>query len=199
MSSKSSKAGVALIGLAAAAALMSLPATAGAHATVSPFQPQTTPLTSARTSYVLRVPNEKFSQPTYKVVLFVPKAIQEAISVRQSSDWKTRLTRVNTGKKNEEGDPLLATTAITWVAKQGSQIDPGFFGEFFIRWQNPATPQALCFPVHQYYRGATSAKGKKKGKKARRAAKPEIVRWIGPPSAEFPASCVNVAAAPPGP
>ena len=47
-----------LLGAALAiGALMSLPAGAGAHATVSPFQPQTSPLTAARTLYVLRVPN----------------------------------------------------------------------------------------------------------------------------------------------
>ena len=115
------------VGLAAAAALIA-PALAGAHATVSPFQPQSSPLTAARTLYVLRVPNEKPKQPTYKVILHVPAAVQEAISVRQVSDWKVRLTRKDTGKKDEEGNPLYAITAISWTAKRGAQIDPGSSG-----------------------------------------------------------------------
>ncbi len=73
------------------AALLAIPAGAGGHATVSPFQPQTAPLTAARTSYVVRVPNEKFAQNTYKVILFVPTALQEGITVKQSADWSVRL------------------------------------------------------------------------------------------------------------
>ena len=47
--------GVAL----AATALLAVPTGAGGHATVSPSQPQTTPLTAARTSYVVRVPERE--------------------------------------------------------------------------------------------------------------------------------------------
>jgi uncharacterized protein YcnI len=183
----------ALAVLAALAAIV--PASAGAHATVSPAQPQTAPLTAARTSYVLRVPNEKaVGQSTYKVKMLVPAAVQGAISVKQIDDWRVRLARKATGQKNEEGEPLYAITSITWVAKRGSAIKPAFFGEFFFRFQNPVQPQSLCFPTYQYYR----PKGYGKlSRKAKRKAKPEIVSWIGPPSAEFPASCVTTVAAPP--
>ena len=175
------------------AALLAIPAGAGGHATVSPFQPQTAPLTAARTSYVVRVPNEKFAQNTYKVILFVPTALQEGITVKQSADWSVRLKRRDTGKKNEDGDPLYAITSISWVAKKGSEIKPGFFGEFFLRWQNPVQPGKFCFPINQYYR----AKGYDDlGKRAKRSAKPELVAWTGPSSAEFPASCVTTVAAP---
>jgi hypothetical protein len=126
----------------------------------------------------------------------VPAAVQEAISVKQVSDWKVRLTRKDTGKKDEEGNPLYAVTAISWTAKRGAQIDPGFFGEFYFRFSNPAAAQRICFPVLQYYRAEGSAKRSAK-KKRRSSEKPEIVSWTGPPDAEFPASCVNVAAAPP--
>jgi uncharacterized protein YcnI len=177
------------LGLAVTAiALLAVPALAGGHATVSPVQPQTTPLTAARTSYVLRVPNEKSQQSTYKVTLFVPTALQELISVKQQADWSTRLRRRDTGKKNEDGDPLYAITSISWVAKKGSEIKPGFFGEFFIRFQNPVQPGKFCFPTNQYYR----AKGYNKlSKRAKRRAKPELVAWTGPSSAEFPASCIT--------
>lgn len=185
----------------AAVAALALPALAGAHATVSPFQPQTSPLTAARTLYVLRVPNEKPVQPTYKVTLLVPAAVQEAISVKQVSDWKVRLTRKDTGRKNAEGDTIYATQAISWTARKGSQINPGFFGDFVFRFQNPATAQSLCFPTLQYYVAASEAKKSRAQssakKKKRKKAKPEVVSWTGPPSSEFPASCVNVVAAPP--
>ena len=181
--------GVAL----AAPALLAVPALAGGHATVSPFQPQTSPLTAARTSYVVRVPNEKSEQSTYKITLFVPTALQEVISVKQQADWSVRLRRRDTGKKNEDGDPLYAITSISWVAKKGSEIKPGFFGEFFIRFQNPVQPGKFCFPINQYYR----AKGfDKLSKRAQRSAKPELVAWTGPSSAEFPASCITTVAAP---
>jgi uncharacterized protein YcnI len=180
--------------VAAATVLLCVPAGAGAHATVTPFQPQTTPLTAARTSYVLRVPNEKSSQNTYKVTLFVPAALQEVISVKQQGDWSVRLKRRDTGKKNEDGDPLYAITAISWIAKKGSEIRPGFFGEFFIRFQNPVQPGTFCFPTNQYYR----PKGfNGLSKRQKRRAKPELVAWTGPPSAEFPASCVTTAAGAP--
>ena len=116
------------------------------------------------------------------------------ISVKQQRDWSVQLRRRDTGKKNEDGDPLYAITSISWVAKKGSEIKPGFFGEFFIRFQNPVQPGKFCFPVNQYYR----AKGfDKLSKRAKRSAKPELVAWTGPPSAEFPASCVTTVAAPP--
>jgi hypothetical protein len=142
--------------------------------------------------YVLRVPNEKPKQATYKVILHVPAAIQERISVKQVSDWRVRLTRKDTGRKDEEGNAIYAITAISWTARKGAEIDPHFFGDFYIRIQNPTTAQQLCFPTLQYYEGARSSK-RKRGKRA----KPEVVKWIGPPTAEFPASCVNVLAAPP--
>jgi uncharacterized protein YcnI len=181
-------------GVAVAAAALLLPAIAGAHAVVSPSQPQTTPLTAARTSYVLRVPNEKPDQATYKVKLLVPTSVQEAISVRQVADWKARLKRKDTGKKDAEGHKLYAITSITWTAKRGSEIEPAFFGEFYFRFQNPVQPQKLCFPTLQFYRPAGFDK---LSRKAKRKAKPEVVRWTGPSTAEFPASCVTTAAAPP--
>ena len=182
------------VALGAMVALLAVPAGAGAHATVSPFHPQSTPLTAARTSYVLRVPNEKGEQSTYKTTLFVPAALQEVISVKQQGDWSVRLKRRDTGKKNDEGETIYAITSISWIAKKGSEVKPGFFGEFFIRFQNPVQPGKFCFPVNQYYR----AKGfTKLSKRQQRSAKPELVSWSGPSDAEFPASCITTAAAPP--
>ena len=177
-----------------ATALLAVPTFAGGHATVSPSHPQTSPITAARTSYVVRVPNEKGEQNTYKATLFVPAALQEAISVKQQGDWSVRLKRRDTGKKNDEGEPVYAITAISWTAKKGSEIRPGFFGEFFIRFQNPVQPGKFCFPINQYYRAKGFAK---LSKRQQRRAKPELVAWAGPSDAEFPASCITTAAAPP--
>jgi len=175
-----------LLGAAlAVAALTSLPAGAGAHATVTPFQPQTSPLTAARTLYVLRVPNEDTTKGTYKVSLYVPAALQEGISVRQDSDWRVKLRRRDTGK-TEEGAKVYAITKITWTAKKGATIEPGFFGDFFLRWQNPVAAGQYCFRVNQYY--------KTTGKRRQKA---EVVRWNGPPESERPASCVTTVAGPP--
>jgi hypothetical protein len=151
---------------------------------VTPFQPQTSPLTAARTLYVLRVPNEHATKGTYKVSLYVPAALQEAIAVKQVSDWTVRLRRRDTGKVNE-GAKVYAIEKITWTARRGATIEPGFFGDFFLRWQNPVAAGQFCFPVFQYYKRTGS-----------RRQKAEVVRWNGPPESEHPASCVTTVASP---
>jgi len=185
MKGKSVTSRALLGGALAIAALAALPAGAGAHATVSPFQPQTSPLTAARTLYVLRVPNEHATKGTYKVSLYVPAALQEAISVRQVSDWKVRLRRKDTGKV-ADGDKVYAIQKITWTARKGAAIEPGFFGDFFLRWQNPVVAGQFCFPIYQYY--------KTTGKRRQKA---EVVRWNGPSQSERPASCITTVATPP--
>ena len=185
MKEKSTTSSLLLGAALAIAALLALPAGAGAHATVTPFQPQTSPLTAARTLYVLRVPNEQAKKGTYKVSLYVPAPLQEAIAVRQVSDWKVKLRRKDTGKVNE-GEKVYAIEKITWTARKGATIEPGFFGDFFLRWQNPVAPGQFCFSVNQYYK--TTGK---------RREKAEVVRWNGPPNSEHPATCVTTVAAPP--
>ena len=118
---------------------------------MTPFQPQTSPLTAARTLYVLRVPNEQATKGTYKVSLYVPAPLQEVISVRQVSDWSVKLRRKDTGKVNE-GEKVYAIEKITWTARRGATIEPGFFGDFFLRWQNPVAAGQFCFPINQYYK-----------------------------------------------
>jgi uncharacterized protein YcnI len=184
MNRKATTRALLLAAAAATAALMSLPAGAGAHATVTPFQPQSSPLTAARTLYVLRVPNEHATKGTYKVSLYVPAALQEVIAVRQVSDWSVKLRRRDTGKVNE-GAKVYAIEKVTWTARKGATIEPGFFGDFFLRWQNPIAAGQFCFPVNQYY--------KTTGKRRQKA---ETVRWNGPPESEHPASCVTTVAAP---
>ena len=157
--------------LITALAVLALPAVAGAHATVSPIQPQGAALTGARTSYLLRVPAERDDVGTWKVVLLVPKDVQSAISFTKTPGWKVSLKTSGT-----------AVTKVTWTAKdRDAEIDPHFLGEFGFRFQNPAQPTSLCFPVSQYYR-----------KDASHRAGGELVRWWGGPTADTPASCVEI-------
>jgi uncharacterized protein YcnI len=166
----------------AAAALLALTPLASGHATVSLLQPQGKSLTAARVSMLLRVPNEKASQNTFDVVMSVPEAVQRTISVKRSSDYTVLLTRVDTGEKNAEGTPIMATTKVRWIAKPDTQIKPGFYDEFYFRVQNPVSPTRMCFPVDQWYT------------KKDNGGKPEVVRWNGDSSSATPASCIDVVA-----
>jgi uncharacterized protein YcnI len=159
-----------------------VPALASGHATVSPVQPQGAALTAARTSYVLRVPNERPTLGTWKVRMEVPAAVQEAISLKKVPGWKGTLKKRDTGKKDADGNPIEAITSITWTAvTRGDEIDPHYFQEFPLRFQNPATAQKICFATLQYYR--KNAKSRSGG---------EVVRWTGPDGSDTPASCVDV-------
>lgn len=177
------KKSVAIV-LGTTAAVLALAPLASGHATVSAVQPQGKALTSARVAYVLRVPNEKSTQNTFDVSMDVPEAAQRAISVRATADWVIKLTKVDTGEKNANGDAILKITRIRWISKpgMGAQIEPGFYGEFHFRITNPATPQKMCFPTIQWYT-KKDANGKA-----------EAVRWTGDASSATPASCVDVVA-----
>lgn len=178
-----SKSPRALVALSVAGAVLALPAVAGAHATVSALKPQGPALTSARTTYVMVAPNETANLFTSKMTLLVPEAIQESFSVAQSPDWKVRLTREKTGATDEEGNPVMKTTVARWYAKRNAAFGPGFFGQWLVRFQNPASPQKLCFPIHQQYRSTANK---------RKSSTYETVYWTGPATAEHPASCVDI-------
>jgi uncharacterized protein YcnI len=174
-----------IVTAAAAAALLCVPASAGAHATVSAMQPQGKSLASARQSFVLRVPNERTDADTYRVSLFVPPALQQAISVAKKPGWRISLATKDTGVKGPEGDAVLAVQKVTWTAtRRSAAISPKFYDEFPVRWQNPAQAQRICFWIWQTY-----------GKFARsRWDRVETVKWTGNASSETPASCINIEA-----
>ena len=175
--------------LTAGAASLALPALSSGHSTVSALQPQGPVLTGARGTFVVRSPNETEAQSTFKIVLFVPAALQESFSVQQSPDWRIKITREDTGKTGEGGDKVFAVTRVSWTAKtKDAEIEPSMFGQWAVRWVNPITPQQTCFPIWQYYRN-------KDGKRMR----PEVVKWVGDPAtAEHPRSCIDVVASAPG-
>ena len=168
------------IGLAATAAILALVPFANGHATVSLLQPQGKALTAARVAYVVRAPNERAKQDTIMLTMYVPEAAQTAISVKQTPDWAIVLKRRETGQVDAEGNPRYAIERVTWIARKGMQVKPGFYAEWSFRMQNPATPQRLCFPMDQWYSKKTAD------------GKPELVKWNGDSSSATPASCVEV-------
>lgn len=170
---------------AVAAATLCVPASAGAHTTVNAMQPQGKSLTSARQLFHLRVPNERTDVATYRVSLFVPPAVQQSIRVAKKPGWRVTLSKKDTGVKSPEGDAVVAVEKITWtVVRPSAAIDPLFYDDFPVRWQNPATPQRTCFWIWQTY-------GTFKGSRWDRV---ETVKWTGGSTSETPASCVSFVA-----
>jgi hypothetical protein len=170
--------------ITAAAVALAVPALSSGHSTVSALQPQGPSLTGARGTFIVRAPNERPEQNTWKVVLYVPGPLQESFSVRQSPDWKIRLVRRDTGKTGEGGHKVLAITRVSWTARTpDAEIEPGMFGEWAMRWVNPTAAQKVCFPIAQYYRN-----------EAGKRVKPDIVNWTGGPTSDTPASCLDIVA-----
>jgi uncharacterized protein YcnI len=182
---KQSRPALAAAVAAAAIAALAAPALSSGHATVSALQPQGTSLTGARGTFVVRAPNEREAQSTWKIVLNVPDAIQESISFKQIPDWRIKIVREDTGRKGEGGSRIFAVKRVAWTAKtRDAEIEPGMFGEWPVRWVNPATPTPLCFGILQYYR---NTQGKR--------VKPDVVSWTGDPAtADTPRSCIDVKA-----
>jgi uncharacterized protein YcnI len=168
------------LGVAAIAAILAVTPLASGHSTVSLLQPQGKVLTSARAAYILRAPNEKAKQATIMVTMYVPAPVQETISVKQTPDWAVVVKRRETGQVDAEGNPRYAIERITWIARPGNRIEPGFYGEWSFRMQNPATAQKLCFAIDQWYSKKTAD------------GKPEVVKWSGDASSATPASCLDV-------
>ena len=168
------------LGVAASAAILALVPLASGHATVSLIQPQGKALTSARAAYIVRGPNEKAKQATIMMTLHVPEAVQASISVKQTPDWAIVLSRRATGQVDAEGNPRFAIERITWIARNGNRVEPGFYGEWAFRMQNPPTPQRLCFAIDQWY------------SKKDASGKPEVVKWSGASDSATPASCLDI-------
>jgi hypothetical protein len=187
-SSMKSQGALALAALASAGtAVLVIPPLSSGHATVSALQPQGTALTGARGTYVVRAPNEREAQNTWKIVMIVPADVAESISVRQDPNWKIRIFKQDTGKTAEGNSKVFAVRRISWTARtRAAEIQPGMFGEWPVRFLNPATPMKLCFGIAQYYRNVNGTR-----------RKPEIVNWTGDPAtADTPRSCFEIAAAP---
>jgi uncharacterized protein YcnI len=180
---KQSKPALAAAIAGAGIAALAVPALSSGHATVSALQPQGPSLTGARGTYVVRAPNEREAQSTWKIVMFVPAEVQETISFRQVPDWRIKIVREDTGKTGEGGSKVFAVKRVSWTAKsKDAEIEPGMFGEWAIRYVNPTAPTTMCFGIAQYYRNTSGAR-----------VKPDVVNWTGDPAtSDTPRSCIDV-------
>jgi uncharacterized protein YcnI len=155
-----------LLLLVSAGALIGVPA-ASAHVTVNPNEAAA----DSFSRFAVRVPSERPTAATTKIVVQLPKGLF-FVSFQPKPGWKRTVTtaRLNPpvelfGEKQTE---RVAT--VTW---EGGKIGPGEFDEFGLSAKVPNTPgKELVFPATQTYSNG------------------EVVRWIGAPDSDTPASRV---------
>jgi uncharacterized protein YcnI len=165
------------IPIAAAISVLSLPTAAIAHVTVNPKQAPA----GAFTLLDIRVPNERGTASTTKIVVKMPPGIVSA-SYEPVDGWATSIATAQLAKPIETPDGPIseAVSTITWTAKRGGggAIGPGQFRDFPISVQIPGRAgDVLTFKALQTYSNG------------------EVVRWIGAPDADEPAATVTVTAA----
>ena len=154
--------------LAVGGALVGVPA-ASAHVTVNPNEVAA----DSFSRFAVRVPNERPNAATTKIVVRLPQGLF-FVSFQPKPGWKRTVT---TAKLNppvelfgEKQTERVAT--VTW---EGGRIAPGEFDEFGLSAKVPNAPgKTLAFPANQTYSNG------------------EVVRWIGAPDSETPASRVTL-------
>ncbi len=148
-------------------ALLAVPA-ASAHVTVNPNE---VPVDSF-SRFAIRVPTERPTADTTKVVLSLPKGLF-FVSFQPKPGWKRTVTM-------EKLDPPVElfgetqTERVATVTWEGGKIAPGEFDEFGMSAKVPAEQTTLVFPAVQTYSNG------------------EVVRWIGAPDADEPAPRVTL-------
>jgi periplasmic copper chaperone A len=157
-----------LILLTIAAALVAVPA-ANAHVTVNPDEV----LADSFSRFAIRVPNERPNADTTKVVVRLPRGLF-FVNFQPKPGWKRTVTM-------EKLDPPvelfgeMQTERVATVTWDGGKIAPGEFDEFGMSAKVPNAPgRTLVFPANQTYSNG------------------EVVRWIGAPDSETPASRVTL-------
>lgn len=160
-----------------AAAILALPAAAGAHVTLQPSEAPA----GGFTRLDVRVPNERDTKGTTKVVVQMPPGFIFA-SYEPVPGWKGKITKRKLDKPveafGEQYDEEVATVSFTGDGKTGI-IAPGQFRDFGLSLGIPEGKPGskLTFKALQTYEGG------------------EVVRWIGPPDADEPAPQVALGAA----
>jgi len=152
-----------------------VPAAAQAHVSL---HPNTLPAASNPTLDV-RVPNEEDNAKTVKVDMQIPPGFLD-VTTQLPVGWKAQVIKRKLAKpvQTDTGTVTEEVAEIIWTAPRGGGIPPGSFLQFPILTAIPDgdTGQTLTFKVLQTYSNG------------------DIVRWIGPPSADKPAPTVNVTA-----
>jgi periplasmic copper chaperone A len=155
----------------AAGILLAVPATAGAHVTV---HPNAVPA-DGYTVLNLVVPNEEADANTTKVEVQLPPGFA-SVSTEPVAGWKVATTesKLATPVKTDDGEITTQVDTITWTA-DGKGLPPGGFQRFPISVHIPNTPgKPLTFKALQTYSSG------------------EVVRWIGAPGSDKPASQIAI-------
>jgi uncharacterized protein YcnI len=161
------------IALATAAAL-ALPAAAEAHVSV---HPNAVPV-GANATLDIRVPNEMDNARTTKLAVKFPPGFLD-VATEPPAGWSSRVLTSKLAKpvKTDEGTIDTQVSEVIWTAGKAAGIPPGQFANFPISVLIPGTPgQALTFKTVQSYSNG------------------QVVRWIGPPSADQPAPTIDLTA-----
>jgi uncharacterized protein YcnI len=160
-----------LIAGSALAAALVLPATAGAHVTLSP---DSVPA-DGFVRFTVNVPNERDDASTVKVSLQLPPGLT-FVGFQPKPGWKRTITMVKLDKPvTVEGVKITETVGtVTW---SGGKIGPGEFDQFGVSAHVPPTVGAtLVMPATQTYSDG------------------ELVRWIGAQDADEPAPHIGLTA-----
>ena len=154
---------------------LALPAAAQSHVSL---HPNTLPAASNPTLNV-RVPNEETNANAVKVDMQVPPGFLD-VTTQLPPGWTAQVIKTKLAQplKTDTGTVTEQVSEVIWTARKGGGIPPGSFLQFPILTAIPDgdTGQALTFKVVQTYSNG------------------DVVRWIGPPSADKPAPTVNVTA-----
>jgi uncharacterized protein YcnI len=160
-----------------AAATLILPAGAQAHISL---HPNTIPA-GAFVTLNVRVPGEQEGAYADKVDMLVPQGFTD-LDTQNVPGWTVKevMTKLAKPIQTDDGPVTEEVSQIVWSGdrSQLGRLDNGTFIQFPLSIAMPEdiTGQSLAFKTLEYY-----SNGK-------------VVRWIGPPSAEFPAPTINVTA-----
>ncbi len=160
-----------------AGATFAAPAAAQAHISL---HPNTIPA-GAFVGLDMRVPGEQENAYAYRVDMLVPPGFTE-IDTQNVPGWSVREVMAKPAKpiQTDEGPVEEEVSRIIWTGDRSKlgRLENRTFIQFPLSIAMPAdlAGHSLAFKTVQYY-----SDGK-------------VVRWIGPPNAEFPAPTVNVTA-----
>ena len=165
------------IAVLAAVGALAAPAGAQAHVTLQP----NTAAAGAYTVLDVRVPNERDKASTVKVDVQFPDGFA-AVSYQPIAGWTVKVIKkkLATPIQTDDGPITEGVSRMIWTgSKKGlGKIAPGQFMDLPISVQIPGKAgDVLTFKALQTYSNG------------------EIVRWIGPPSADEPAPRVTVTGA----
>jgi uncharacterized protein YcnI len=165
-----------ILAAASVALVLALPAAAGAHVTVHPDSVAA----GSETELVVRVPNERDDASTTKVAVQLPHGFVGA-QFAQVPGWRAHTLTARLARPIQTDDGPIATEVrqVVWTAVTGGEagtgaIPPGGYGDFPLAVLIPDRPGTLTFKALQTYSDG------------------QVVRWIGPESAEEPAPHVTV-------